>query len=122
MAKACGTCFWAEWKMTRAGRRNSRKPGECTYPLEIPEEFPACYDRVILHKSAIWTTSFTEKGCPYFTPIPKRPRHWHIFSSFGGWIAWNSKEKKRVTLTLTGTFAEAVAVFEKEIGPWYEDD
>lgn len=48
-----------------------------------------------------------------------RRGEWSILPTRSGtWMAWNSRDRRWVEL-VHGTFSEAVAVFEKEIGPYY---
>ena len=50
-------------------------------------------------------------------------RAWTIYSNgIGGWCAWNSLTRTRKTLVQFGTFADAVAVYEKKFGQYYDTD
>jgi hypothetical protein len=45
---------------------------------------------------------------------------WIIYANGqGGWFAWNGVTHKRKDLVTVGEFTEAVAAFEREIGPYY---
>lgn len=32
----CRDCKYAEWKLTKLGRRNANQPGRCTYEVKLP--------------------------------------------------------------------------------------
>lgn len=52
-------------------------------------------------------------------PLRKR-RDWTILSNgCGGWLAWNAKDKTKQPLIDVGSFADAVKVFDAQIGPYY---
>ncbi len=56
---------------------------------------------------------------------------WTVYANgIGGWDAWNGRTRTRVELVLCGyrngkpdpqAFSEAVAEFERRLGPYYQD-